>query len=166
MDRALQAFVKEMGRPFPTDAEMALSLRNHIGCFQDNLKMAKQDSAREIWRISPEFLKTTANLQPTPAQQHDLLPDARWAKYRELFVCAGLSRGNSGIETGSSRVSFLAEPRGFAGSGAVKMFVWSEKPITPLRDSLDKLFDEPRESTPNVRFKHIEGPWYLELDVN
>ena len=66
----------------------------------------------------------------------------------------------------SSRVSFLAESRGFAGSGAVKMFVWSEKPITPLRDSLDKLFDERRESTPNVRVKHLEEPWYLELDVN
>ena len=63
-------------------------------------------------------------------------------------------------------MSFLAESRKFAGSGAVKMFVWSKNPIAPLRDSLDKMFDEPRESPPSVRVKHIEGPWYLELDVD
>ena len=164
-DRALQALVKDMSKPLPTDAEMILALRNHVGCFEDILKMAGQDSARGIWRISPDFLKTTADFLPTAARQHDLLPDARWATYRELFVCADLSKENGGIEMGSSRVSFLAAPRGFAGFGAVRMFVWSEKPITPFRNSLDKLFDEPQEATPNVRVKHIKGPWYLELDV-
>ncbi len=141
-------------------------LHKKLGCFQDLLRMSKQELQRGIWRISPAFIKTTANFLPTAAQQHKLLPDACWNRYRELFVCAGLAKGSGGISIGHESVAFLAESRGLAGAGASKIFVWSPKTMTLLRDSLDEVFDEPRESTPNVRFRHIAGPWYLELDVD
>ncbi len=165
-DAVIEALLKEASKSFPTDAEMTFMLRKNIGCFENVLRMAKQDRARGIWRISPVFIKTNTDFLPTNTQQHEFLPDSRWNRYRELFVCAHLDNGNGGISISASSVSFIAETRGFAGSGAAKMFVWSEKPITPVRNSLDKLFDDPRESTPNMRFKHIEGPWYLELDIN
>ena len=40
-EKAIQAWVREATRPFPTDADMILMLHNNIGCFEDMLRMSK-----------------------------------------------------------------------------------------------------------------------------
>jgi hypothetical protein len=145
---------------------MIAQFRRKRTCFENILSLAQADVAKGIWRIEPTFLKTRDKFLPSKEEQHALLSPDRWNLYRGNFHCAGIDRPNGGVMIGQEAVSFLAEPRGLAGSGLIKMYIWSQKPLGPLKPSLDHLESQHDLASPVTFIRQFDTQWYLQLEID
>jgi len=100
----LGLLLQEARRPLLDDAAMIANFRRNRACFEQIRAMAALDTARGLWRIAPDFLKTETNTQPSAEQERTLLTSDRWRDYRRLFACIGGDTHNSGVEMGHGRV--------------------------------------------------------------
>ncbi len=110
------------------------------------------------------FVQLNDDRNPTAAKRREFLPDERWSRYKKLFSCAGIDGSPGGISLGSNSIYLQAATWGLAGSGGEKGYVWTQTPIAPLVDSLDRPSTAQQRSSPGQFFRHIEGSWYLMID--
>lgn len=111
--------------------------------------MSEQD--RRVVRINFDFTILDTDSGP---QKNMGLSASRWEEYRQLFRKLGITGGLERPEAFPSAVFFYAQCEGSAVDGDCKGFAYSEKPLLPVANSLNK----PR---PGNVFEPLSGNWYL-----
>ena len=90
----------------------------------------------------------------------------RIAEYRRMMRRIGVARGFYAFEP-RNEISFLAFASGLSINGVSKGYVWSRnRPAAdiPVVDSLDALWQGGGRHV--WSYRHVEGPWYLQLRVD
>jgi len=129
----------------PPDAQLLERFRNHRSEFARVVEMLKEDEKLRHLRAS----------SITPK---DAIDGKRHYYYRNLLFQIGVDVVHQW--PGGVRVIFA--PDALTPLGREKGYVYSEKTLEPLRESLDL---KDREVTPYAKYyRHIEGYWYLYYD--
>lgn len=143
--------------PRPSDAEIIARFRVNRAQIEHLMAMMRSD--RVLTRVDDNW---TDPADPTTVG----ISHERIAEYRRILNTIGFPRGFS-YDPQSGRVKFMAWAVGLAGSGAAKLLMYLPEgpPPAPLVADLDA-YERPPGQTYVLVYRHIEGPWYLELDAN
>lgn len=150
--------------PHPSDEELEVVFRDHESDFELLLNMSRADS--EVMRIAPDFTWLVDDASwPRPKEKLGF-SEERWNQYRRLFEKLKLTNGLlSHRDQGTTY--FLASSRGLVTGGSGKGYVYSEKELTPISDSLDKVSPEVLSKSINrTVYKKIKPNWYLFYDAH
>jgi hypothetical protein len=143
--------------PRPSDAEIIARFRVNRAQIEQLMTMMRSD--RVLTRVDDNW---TDPADPTTVG----ISHERIAEYRRILNTIGFRRGFY-YDPQSGRVTFIAWAVGFAGSGASKslMYLPRDPPPSPLVADLDA-YERPPGQQYVQAYRHIEGPWYLEVDGN
>jgi hypothetical protein len=148
----------DLRRPFPTDADLSHRLADHRKDFEQLVAMAKTD--KELLRIAPDFTWTSRSVAwPRPASELGFTVE-RWDEYRRLFHTLGLEAGVLRPWDHRDAVYLLVQTKGLVTGGSTKGYAFSETPLDPQCESLDK---PEAVAHPEICFKPLGGNWYLYL---
>jgi hypothetical protein len=158
-DRAFEDLVlADLHRPFPTDADLSKRFADHCKEFEQLVEMAKSD--KEVVRIAPDFTWTTSSVAwPRPDSELGFSKD-RWDTYRRLFRTLSIEAGILRPWQHRDAVYLLIQTKGLVTGGSMKGYAYSEVPLEPQCDSLDK----PEAVHTEVCFKPLGSSWYLVLE--
>lgn len=150
--------------PHPSDAELEDVFSDHQADFELLLSMSKVDS--RVMRIAPDFTWLGDDASwPRPKEKLGF-SEERWDQYRQLFQKLKLKNGlvrydDPGI------TYFLASSKGLVTGGSGKGYAYSEKDLSPLSESLDKIStDLLHKSANRTVYKRIKPNWYLFYNAN
>lgn len=143
----------------PTDIALIERFRVHQDEFERLREMFLADP--ELGRVAPGFTRS-ASFPPGSSSAGPRISSDRLKAYRRAFESLGLDAGIEGYGD-KERISFIASTRGLGVSGSAKGYVYSVKPLRPLRQSLE---GRPVGGRPGIAYRHLDGEWYLYLDTN
>ena len=148
--------------PHPSDAALEKIFREHETEFESLLSVSKIDS--KVMRIAPDFTWLVDDASwPRPKEKLGFSED-RWNQYRQLFQKLELMNGLLSYQD-EKITYFLASTKGLVTGGSGKGYVYSEKGLEPLADSLDKVSPELLNKSANrTVYKRIKPNWYLFYD--
>jgi len=151
-------------RSHPSDAELERVFRDHQSDFELLLGMSKVDS--KVMRISPDFTWLVDDSSwPRPKDRLGF-SEGRWNEYRQLFQKLKLQNGLLSYQT-QGTTYFLASSQGLVTGGSGKGYVYSEKALMPLSESLDNVSTELLSKSANhTVYKKIGDNWYLFYDAH
>jgi hypothetical protein len=134
----------------PYDATLERQFSSRESDLEQLVVMAQQD--KHLDRIAPDFtwLDTDASW---PRVNAGLSPE-RWNRYRDLFRHAGLPVGI--IKDTDDATLFPIYHAGIVPAGFSKGYVYSEKPLSPIVGSLDRM-----PTNTYIAFKHFRKNWYI-----
>lgn len=148
------------GRSSVSDKALRARFFAHRADFEKLVAMANEDS--RLTRIAPDFTWLDDNVA-WPRKDVGI-SEERWNDYRQLFRKVGAL---DGIAKGDhpAQIFFSIESGGLVPAGFDKGLVYSQTPLSPLLNSLDKkppdkFFDGPDHSHLLV-YKPIEDHWYI-----
>ena len=156
----LGAWVYSIVHP-TSDHALIMHFSKNRACFEEIVRMAHSENG--VARIAPRFITLRGKFVPTLAERRAAISDDRWERYKTLFSCAGVGGTPGGIGIGKDGVYLQAASFGFGG-GWQKGYWWSEIDPQPRRTSLDGALDKEKNPWPMQLYRHIGGPWYLEID--
>jgi hypothetical protein len=127
---------------------------------QQLVAMAQQDT--HVVRIASDF--TWLDTDASWPRANLGFSHERWYRYQELFIHAGLPIGIYKGEQGE--IFFPIYVSGFVAASSDKGYVYSEKPLSPIVESLDRF---PKDIKPVFRddyiaFKPFKRNWYIYRD--
>jgi hypothetical protein len=137
----------------PSDQVLLTDFENHKAEFNQLLEMFLAD--KKMSRVSYHFTRPENPSEVGVSEQ-------RLQEYRDLFAKLDLSDGMEGNKD-KDMVWFYASLSGVTVATSSKGFAYSSKPPQYLANSLDG-YRSPDGKAYTV-FRHIEGNWYLYLDV-
>ena len=148
--------------PHLSDAALEKNFQSHESDFERLLTMSKADS--RLMRIAPDFTWLVDDPNwPRPKEKLGF-SEERWSEYRQLFSKLGLANGLL-IYRDEETTYFLATSTGLVTGGSSKGYVFSERPLTPLVDSLESVSPDILAKSPNrMAYKRIKTNWYLFYD--
>jgi hypothetical protein len=136
------------------DAQLRGVFYQHRNDFNQLLSMSKEDPL--MTRVAFDFTMMDTDAGP---KKNVGLSDSRWQEYRSLFRKLGLTDGFVRTTVVPSAVLFYARCEGSAIDADCKGFAYSEKPLSPLAESLDRPKD-------GWVFETLAPNWYLFRWVN
>jgi hypothetical protein len=136
-----------------SDAKLNAIFNGNRDDFKKLVVMSEQD--RHFQRI--DFNLTTLDTGTPWSPNAQGFSEQRWEEYRMLFRKLGLTAGIGRQNSLPPVLFFYAKCDGTAITHVCKGYAYSEKALTPTKDSLDRL-------TPGVVFKPLIKNWYLFLD--
>jgi len=139
----------------PSDQEIIAQFKAHRAQIDTLMEMMRTDQV--LMRVDDNW---TDPADPTTVG----ISHARIAEYREILETVGWPRGFY-YDPKSGCVSFIAWTVGLTGSGASKSVVYMPENPTPLVDDLDAYHPPPGQGY-LLAYRHLEGPWYLQIDGN
>jgi hypothetical protein len=120
----------------------------------ENFKQHQTELSRVVHMLGED--RKLQHLWPDSITPKDAIDEDRWDEYRRLMSSIG-SRGIHANLGKESAVMFRSDSLNYASYD--KGYVYSEKKLEPLKESLDlKRTDVPPYHT---YYRHIEGNWYL-----
>lgn len=135
------------------DAKLMEVFDKNISDFRRLAIMSEQD--RHVVRIDFNF---TALDTDSSWPRKDLgFSEQRWEEYRTLFRKLGITSGLERQNDGTSILFFYARCEGSAVSRDCKGYAYSERPLKPIKDNLNKL-------APGLAFRPLSPNWYLFRD--
>jgi hypothetical protein len=137
----------------PSDQVLLSDFQNHKTEFNHLLEMFLAD--KQMSRVSYRFTRPENPSEVGVSEQ-------RLQEYRDLFSKLDLSDGMEGNKN-KDMVWFYASMFGVSVASSSKGFAYVSKPPESVVDSLDG-YRSPNGQACTV-FRHIEGNWYLYLDV-
>jgi hypothetical protein len=141
----------------PSDAWMSDNLRRNRAAFEELVAMIQMDRGLERVDVDWTAPEDTASIG---------VSTARIADYRRIMERIGVTRGFYAFEP-RDQISFLAYAGGISIRGRSKGYVWSKTGSfqdAAVVESLDAAW---RSGARRVwGYRHVEGPWYLELRVD
>jgi hypothetical protein len=147
-------------RPYPSDNALRARFFAHRADFERLVAMANEDS--RLTRIAPDFTWLDDNVA-WPRKDVGI-SESRWNEYRRLFRKVGATQG---ILKGVNpiRIIFPIASAGLVPTGYSKGLVYSQAPLNPVLESLDKeppdkLWDGPDHNHVLV-YAPIEDHWYI-----
>lgn len=151
-------------RPHPSDGALESVFKDHEADFELLLSMSKADS--KVMRIAPDFTWLVDDASwPRPKEKLGF-SEERWNQYRQLFQKLKLRNGLLSYQD-QGITYFLASSKGLVTGGSGKGYVYSEKELTPLSESLDKISTELLSKSANgTVYKKIGPNWYLFHDAH
>jgi hypothetical protein len=128
--------------------------------FERLVAMSNEDS--HLTRIAPDF--TWLDDDVSWPRRNVGISEQRWNDYRELFRGVGAPEGII-RRTNPTQIIFPIMTEGLVPTSLAKGLVYSEAPLSPVLDSLDKrppreLWNGPDRSHVLV-YKPIENHWYI-----
>jgi len=143
--------------PRPSDAEIIARFRVNRAQIEQLMAMMRSD--RVLTRVDDNW--TDPEDPTTVGISHE-----RIAEYRRILNTIGFPRGFY-YDPKSGRVKFMAWAVGLVVGGAAKSLIYLPEapPPGPLVADLDA-YQRPPEQSYILVYRHIEGPWYLELDAS
>ena len=151
--------------PHPSDDELIHNFQKNDVDFYKLIGMSNEDS--KVIRIANDFTRLENNWAwPRPELELGF-SQQRWGEYRSLFNKLGLKAGieRDPIENGTA-IFLIASTKGLAVSGSSKGYVYSEKELKPVLDSLNdaKVKDYLEREKPQneiTLYRRIKGNWYI-----
>ena len=146
----------------PSTSDEALQARflAHRADFEKLAAMANED--KHLSRIAPDF--TWLDDDVSWPRKDVGISEQRWNDYRQLFQKVGTTDGIIRNED-SPGIFIPIFSQGLVPSGCEKGLVYSQTPLTPILNSLDKRIPHKLGDGPDrshvLAYKHIEGPWYI-----
>jgi hypothetical protein len=147
-------------RPLPSDEAVRARFFAHRSDFEALVTMAKEDS--HLTRIARDF--TWLDDDVAWPRENVGITEQRWNDYRHLFQAVGAPVG---IVKGTdpTRIIIPIATFGLAPTGFEKGLVYSEAPLSPVLNSLDKsppneYWDGKYRSHVRV-YKPIDNHWYI-----
>ena len=120
----------------------------------ENFKQHRTELSRVVQMLGED--RKLQALWPDSITPKDAIDEDRWNEYRRLMSSIG-TRGIHANLGKESEVMFRSDSLNYASYD--KGYVYSEKMLEPLKESLDlKRTEVPPYQT---YYKHIEGNWYL-----
>src|SRR5579872_1012027 len=116
----------------PSDATLERQFPGREADLRQLVLMAQQD--KHLDRIAPDF--TWLDTDASWPRANVGLSHERWNRYRELFRHVGLPVG---IEEDTGAIFFPIYNAGIVPAGFSKGYVYSEKPPSPIVESLDRM---------------------------
>jgi hypothetical protein len=141
------------GCDLESDAKLKDIFEKNTADFKQLADMSEQD--HHIQRI--DFSHTTLDTGAPWSQNVQGFSEQRWEEYRKLFRKLGLQAGIGRTDTVPPVVFFYAQCEGTAITRDCKGYAYSEKALTPTKDSLDTL-------RPGIVFMPLIKNWYLFRD--
>ena len=151
------AFAKE----HPADAQMKREFVQQRQDYEKLIQMSNED--KHVVRIAMTF--TWLDTDASWPRDNVGFSTERWNAYRSLFRKLGISDGLSKREDFPSCIFFLVSGIGIVPSSSSKGFVYSPRPLSPTRDSLDD-FRSKVSAQDIFTFEPIAPNWYLFLEDN
>jgi hypothetical protein len=146
-------------RPFLTDAELSQRLVQQREDFEKLVTMAQEGN--EVIRIAPDFTWTTSSMGwPRPESGLGFTVE-RWNAYRRLFQALGLEAGILRPWDHPNAIYLIAQTRGLSVAGSCKGYAYSNIPLEPRCESLDR---DRGSSETGICFKPLGREWYLYLE--
>lgn len=146
--------------PLVSDEQLEKTFRANQAEFNRLVAMSIED--RHVTTIAPSYTRLdTSSRWP---REEIGFSQQRWDEYRALFKKLGIPKGIGRHDSSpSSPVYFHAEARGPVTTGSYKGYVYSEKPLAPLLNSLDELPDEvvDHKAGHALAYKALAKNWYL-----
>jgi hypothetical protein len=144
-----------------SDESLIVRFHQHESEFNELIKMSKVDS--RVVRIADTFTWLDSDASwPRPDSQIGFSSD-RWNQYRRIFEALGLQQGL--LRTlDTDTVYLIVSTEGNVTSGSSKGYAYSEKPLSPLSASLDRIPPELRDRT--QVFRKLKENWYLYYQSN
>jgi len=144
-----------------SDESLVLRFDQHQTQFNELIEMAKIDS--RVVRIADAFTWLDNDVSwPRPDSQIGFSSD-RWNQYRRIFDALGLKHGLARtLDTGT--VYLIVSTEGNVTSGSSKGYAYSDKSLSPLSESLDRIPPELRNRT--QVFRKLKENWYLYYESN
>jgi hypothetical protein len=140
----------------PSDAEMIENLTRNRAGFDRLVAMIAENPG--LARVDTDWTR------PADPASIGVSPE-RIAAYRRLMTELGVPRGFETV-AGGETIHFLAFASGLSIGGRGKSYVWSRsgrfRDVTMASD-LDALWERRRGVW---AYRHVQGPWYLHLDIN
>jgi hypothetical protein len=134
----------------PRDAKLKETFYRNRDDFNRLVQMSQQDP--RLMRIDFDF--TIMNTDSGPRKNVGLSED-RWQQYRVLFRKLGLTDGLERSTETASTIFFYVQCEGSAIDGDCKGLAYSEKPVVPVKNSLNRM---PPDGT---FFETLSPNWYL-----
>jgi hypothetical protein len=134
----------------PRDAKLKKTFYGNRDDFSRLVQMSQEDP--RLMRIDFDF--TIMNTDSGPRKNVGLSED-RWQQYRVLFRKLGLTDGLERSTETPSTIFFYVQCEGSAIDGDCKGLAYSEKPVVPVKNSLDRM---PPDGT---FFETLSPNWYL-----
>lgn len=164
LNNQLEALVlADLGRPFPSDAELAAMFSQHLDVFQQLIRMVHEDAV--LVRIAPGFTWTTQTVAwPRPDSELGFTRE-RWDEYRRIFRLLQLNAGI--LRRPGERpavVYLLADTKGLVTGGSVKGYAWSQTMLSPQCESLDA--PPTSGARRGICFKFLRNEWNLYYEWN
>ena len=149
-----------VSKKFPTDQTLRASLLTHRVDFERIVAMAKEDN--RLSRIADDF--TWLNDDVAWPRKDVGISNERWNDYRQEFRKVGASVGIIKRDK-PTRIIIPITSTGLVPSGSEKGLVYSQAPLTPVLNSLDRrpsqeLGDGPDHSHV-LAYKPIDDHWYI-----
>src|SRR5260370_21678120 len=144
-----------------SDESLVRRFNQHQTEFSELIEMSKIDS--RVVRIEHAFTWLDNDVSwPRPDSQIGFSSD-RWNQYRRIFDALGLKQGL--LRTlDTDTVYLIVSTEGNVTSGSSKGYAYSEKPLSPLSESLDRIPPALRNST--QVFRKLKENWYLYYQSN
>jgi hypothetical protein len=136
----------------PSDAALTAQLKSHRAELEELVGMAKKD---------PQLTRLGMDFTPPDDPGKIGVPPERLARYRELFRKAGITYG---LHRAGEAIFFIVHTEGwFSGKGL--LYQEEANPDAEVVADTDAAYGT-HETRSNVTFQHqIEGPWWVQLDV-
>lgn len=138
------------------DKVLEENFREHELAFNELIKMSQVDP--KLIRIADDFTWLDTNVSwPRPESELGFSQE-RWEQYRQAFRALGLKQGLM-RQLDTDTIFLIADSTGAVTSGSSKGYAYSNKPLSPLADSLDNL--SPELLSQHTVYKRLSGDWYL-----
>ncbi|MGB7025189.1 MAG: hypothetical protein WBD73_15445 [Candidatus Acidiferrales bacterium] len=153
----LLALVSMAGCGQPSDRSLETAFNEHESDLNKLVEMADRDS--KFSTIAPRFA-IADKIDEAPEKA---LGEQRWMAYESLFDAAGVSDGLRRDPHHPGAIFFVASIKGVLTGESQKGYVYSELPLTPTVDSLDRTLPPSVSPGPDglFAFKPLKKNWYL-----
>lgn len=132
------------------DADLIHIFHDQRATFDELLAMIHED--QELERV--DYNWTLPDPPPISRERLEL--------YRTLLTSIGCVRGFENFKT-KSEIIFIASSCGMVTGGSSKGYYFSQNQPSPIVDDLDAY--RPEDSRTYAAFRHLEGNWYLILNM-
>lgn len=147
----LSLFLVGCGNSYPSDSLLEERFRSHRADFDRLVTLFKED-------------RTLSSVGSDAAWSFDVkanISQQRLNAYRTLFDKLDLKSIGRGERSGNFYI-LTWKNDGFIIGGSSKLYIYAERPPSPLVDSLDGLASSGHDA---YAFKKIADNWYLHLDI-
>jgi hypothetical protein len=142
-----------IGCNLASDAKLKKVFEGNRDDFDKLLNMSKQDT--RVVRI--RFDSTALDNDDSWPRKDVGFSEQRWDEYRLFFRKLGMKEGIGHRNDVPSALFLYAECTGSAIDRDCKGYVYSEMPLTPVKNNLDRL-------APGLAFEPLSRNWYLFRD--
>lgn len=154
MDAAAQDVTASRAHSDPPDETLRLAFLQHRQSFVKLVKMCNED--RHVIDIAADFTRLDTDF--SWPRENIGFSEGRWNTYRTLFRKLGIYDAYRS-EDYPAAIFFVSRSKGLIVNGSSKGYVYSLRPLLPIRESLDNISPEGP-----IFFRPIAANWYLFVD--